>query len=324
MRTSSPNWLTVIKGSKKSVKVSQHYWQQWLGAVRRTVLIPKWWAAILPRIPSPLQHMPKSHTKKSTTPHLQHLQGPAADRVIVWHGPARKKERRKCRCCRRKRRSSCYSKKAPSIRPFSVSAHFKQWLVILLRGVRVINQSKLAPSPCNQRMAWKGWVWLFYSHRDMCEYSRRILNTADRRGVTVIEPQSSSHSRIRQSSILDCSEMENRKHQYHNWKRNRSTNPPPPPRKNWNIVECLLRSLSSCVGLLWCLREYLLPLRVQLCHIYGGLALWECQRAFILLLLKHELCHHCSDLFPSERIVPADLDKHRKSVFPIQNHFSEN
>lgn len=50
--------------------------------------------------------------------------------------------------------------------------------------------------------------------------------------------------------------------------------------------------------------------------------MWECQRAFILLLLKHEVCHHCSDLFPSERIVPADLDKHRKSVLPIQNHFA--
>lgn len=140
-------------------------------------------------------------------------------------------------------------------------------------------------------------------------------------GIPVLEPQSSIYSRRRRSSILDCSQMENRKNQYHNWKRNRSTKP---PWKNWNIVESLLRSLSSCVGPLWCLREYLLPLRVQLCHIYGGLALWECQRAFILLLLKHEVCHHCSDLFPSERIVPADLDKHRKSVFPIQNHFRGN
>lgn len=202
-----------------------------------------------------------------------------------------------------------------------MSAHFKQWWVILLREVRAINQSKLAPSPCNQMMAWKGWLWLFDSHRDMCKYLRWILNTADRSGVTVIEPQSFSHSRTRRSSILDCSEMENRKHQYHNWKRNRSTTPPP---ENWNIVESLLRSLSSCVGLLWCLREYLLPLPVQLYQIYGGLALRECQRAFILLLLKHEVCHHFSDLFPSERIVPADLDKHRKSVLPIQNHFSGN
>lgn len=77
----------------------------------------------------------------------------------------------------------------------------------------------------------------------MCEYARWILNTADRSGVPVLEPQSSIYSRRRRSSILDCSEMENREHQYHNWKRNRSTKP---PWKNWNIVESLLRSLSLC------------------------------------------------------------------------------
>lgn len=143
----------------------------------------------------------------------------------------------------------------------------------------------------------------------MCEYARRILNNAERSGVTTIEPQLSSHSRIRRSPILDGSEMENRKCWNHNWKRNWSTKQPQiPPPPTPSLVESLLQRVLCRVDLLLGLKEYALPLPVQLCRIYGGLTVWKCQRAFISLLLKHEVCHHCSDLFPCEGIALVDFE----------------
>lgn len=79
---------------------------------------------------------------------------------------------------------------------------------------------------------------------------------------------------------------------------------PPTP----SLVESLLQRVLCRVDLLLGLKEYALPLPVQLCRIYGGLTVWKCQRAFISLLLKHEVCHHCSDLFPCEGIALVDFE----------------
>lgn len=66
----------------------------------------------------------------------------------------------------------------------------------------------------------------------MCEYARWILNSAERRSRW---GKMSRHSHIRQSSILDGSEMENRNCRNHNWKRNWSRK-----KQTQSCVESLL------------------------------------------------------------------------------------
>lgn len=144
-----------------------------------------------------------------------------------------------------------------------------------------------------------------------------ILNNPDR--------NEQCHSNIAQTLILLGSKMKNKNRLIHNWKRAEV-------QKDSIHCKVFVTELSSSVCLLLCVREYSWPVCV---------CVWDCVTfmenhfvenvwgIFILLLLKHEVCHHDSHLFPFGRIMSFDLGvpkytfivlKQRKSTIQILSY----